>query len=221
MQGIFGFSKSWHHPVPSLRRSGLLVLLVLGVETLAFFLKGEKDTFLGIYLQFFVRLMDVLILLCLGQWSSGGKDIPSALKETLFIVIILSLAGFVFLAGYKSIAGTSMLNATGILSKYRGKELILFYMTSCLVSPVTEEFFFRGILYRRMRTYLAVWISVSLVSLLFALTHYYFSDQIYLPFLGSLLFCVAYEKTKSILTPILLHISGNMLIFSTPFLGFL
>lgn len=221
MQDIFSFSKSWHHPVPGLRRSGLLVLLVLGVETFAFFLKGEKDTSFAIYLQLFVRLLDILILLRLGRWSFGGMHISPALKETLFIVIIWSLAGFVFLAGYKSIAGTSMVNAKGILSKYRGKELVFFYMTSCLVSPVAEEFFFRGILYRKMRAFLDVWMSVSLISLLFALTHYYFSGQIYLPFWGSLLFCVAYEKTKSILTPILLHISGNILIFSTPFLGFL
>ncbi len=80
------------------------------------------------------------------------------------------------------------------------------------VSPVTEELFFRGLVYRRIRTRLGPAAAAGLVSGGFAGLHAVFGGPFLLPLAGSLVFCAGYEKDKHILTPILLHISGNLLL---------
>ncbi len=52
----------------------------------------------------------------------------------------------------------------------------------------------------------------------FASIHILFSNAVLFPLLGSVVFCVGYEVTKTILTPILLHISGNLIIYMSPFI---
>jgi hypothetical protein len=97
----------------------------------------------------------------------------------------------------------------------------VFFINACLISPVVEEVFFRGILYRGLRQLLDVWVSILIISLLFSLIHLHFSGQALVPFLGSLIFCVGYEKNKAISTPVLLHIGGNILIFASGWLSHL
>ena len=79
-----------------------------------------------------------------------------------------------------------------------------------------EELVFRGILYRGMRSVWPAVPSVLVNSLAFACLHFLFSGQAVLPFVGSLVFCVGYEKTKHILAPVLLHVFGNLIIYAAP-----
>ncbi len=218
MQDIFNISKSWHDPLPSLKRVIILILAVLFVESFAFLLKDHSFPFSKIYLLGLLRAADIFILLVWGPWSFKGIDISKVVKDALVVTSLFAWAGLLFLMTWKIVFGSSMLKLDHRLFNQTGPALIAFYATACFLSPVAEELIFRGILYRTMREKLRVWISILVVSSLFAFIHYYISGQAIMPFLGGLIFCIGYEKTKFILTPILLHISGNLIIFFSPFL---
>lgn len=225
MQDILNISKIWHDPIPSLKRVIILILAVLFVESFAFQLRGYPLPFSKIYLLGLLRAVDVFILVIWGPWSLKGVDIWNVVKDALVVTFFFAGAGLLFLMGWKDVVGSSMLKLSHGLFNQTWQTLIAFFATSCFFSPVAEEFIFRGILYRIMREKLAAWICVAAVSFIFAFIHYYFNGQApiqaLMPFLGSLIFCIGYEKTKFILTPILLHISGNLIIFSSPFLRFI
>jgi membrane protease YdiL (CAAX protease family) len=225
MQNILNISKSWHDHIPSLKRIILLILAILFVEFFVLLLKGQRLPFSQNYLLVFLRAADVFILAIWGPWSFKGLDIWKVVKDALIVTLFFAGAGFVLLMGWKQFYGSSLLKISYEKGFFNNQFIaVAFFTTRCLISPVAEELFFRGIIYRKIREKLNVWICMAVVSSIFALIHFYFSRQLLaglMPFLGSVVFCLGYEKTKFILTPILLHISGNFIIFFSPFLRFI
>jgi len=85
-----------------------------------------------------------------------------------------------------------------------------------LVGPVAEELFFRGGLYAMLRQSLSVPQAVVVTSLFFASAH---AGQVGLPVIqlvGGVAFAVLYEKTGSLLAPVLVHAVGNLAILLFP-----
>ncbi len=79
-----------------------------------------------------------------------------------------------------------------------------------IAAPIAEELLFRGILYRRMRTWLSI-VPASIISLaIFAAVHGNLLQALYAFLLGILLICV-YEHFAKLIAPILLHISANLI----------
>ena len=194
--------------------------MVLALESSAFLIKGTFP-FSPIYLLGSVRAADLFILIFWGPWSFRGIFNRTALKKALSVTLLFGGPGLLALIFWKNFLGSSILKWTSELFYQKGLSIVAFYITSCLLSPAAEEFIFRGILYRKLRVTWNAWICICIISLLFALIHLTFNGQALVPFLGSLIFCLGYEKTKSILTPILLHITGNVIIFSSPFFKFI
>lgn len=197
-----------------------MILAVLALEAFALLLKGNL-ILAPIYLLAVVRVLDTLILLSKGPWSFKGAHTWRATKAALMGALIVSLAGILFLAGWKNIFGSSMLKVDITAFLQSKAAIITFYLTAVLFSPLAEELVFRGLLYRRLREKMNMWISVGIVSLLFSGIHFYFGGNTLLSLGGSLIFCFGYEKSKFILTPIFLHIAGNSIIFASPFFSFI
>ncbi len=86
----------------------------------------------------------------------------------------------------------------------------LFFIVGGLIAPVTEEIVFRGILYGYFRKW-GVLPALLLSTLLFAMAH---SGVSIVQASGGLLFAVAYEFEKKLLTPIIIHATGNLALFS-------
>ena len=91
------------------------------------------------------------------------------------------------------------------------KEIILFFIIGGIVSPVAEEIFFRGIIYRFFRRW-GIFVAVTLSTLAFVLAHPAGSGLSQIT--GGILFAIAYEKEGNLTVPITIHILGNMAIFS-------
>jgi membrane protease YdiL (CAAX protease family) len=84
---------------------------------------------------------------------------------------------------------------------------ILYYVGVMLLFPVFEEIWFRGLLYTPMRRELGRWPAIIILSLLFAFAH---SNAVPInQFFGGLIFAYAYERRRTLVAPILLHILGN------------
>ena len=95
--------------------------------------------------------------------------------------------------------------------------LMLFFLVGGVIAPVTEELFFRGVVYGFLRRWGAA-LAIMVSSLVFVLAHMDFAGFPYIQVTGGILFAVAYEIEKNLMVPITLHVTGNLAIFSVPFL---
>jgi membrane protease YdiL (CAAX protease family) len=81
---------------------------------------------------------------------------------------------------------------------------------------VTEELFFRGILYGYFRRW-GIFPALFLSTLFFVLLHPVKALAV-TQTVGGVLFAAAYEIEGNLLVPITIHVLGNLAIFSLPFL---
>ena len=129
------------------------------------------------------------------SWSAGLGGIVS--------IMAIFLAG----AGYDPMQLITCPIPSGPIQK------ILFFVTAGLISPVAEEIFFRGFLYSYFRKY-GLLIALFLSSLLFSAAHFRHNTIPIVQLTGGVVFCLSFEYSKSIASPIIIHISGNLAIFT-------
>ncbi|MBW1779169.1 MAG: CPBP family intramembrane metalloprotease [Deltaproteobacteria bacterium] len=96
--------------------------------------------------------------------------------------------------------------------------ILLFFMVGGLIGPITEEIFFRGVLYGFFRRWGAL-PAILLSTLAFVLVHPVFPAIPITQVVGGLLFAVAYEVEKNLMAPITIHCLGNMAIFAVSLVG--
>lgn len=128
-------------------------------------------------------------------WSAG------------FGIMVLLVSAALFAAGINPLTLIHTRLPAG-----QGK-LVLFFLVGGVVSPVAEEIFFRGIVYRFFRQW-GVFAAVALSTLAFVLSHPAGSGFPLPQITGGILFAVAYEKEENLTVPITIHILGNIAIFS-------
>ncbi len=90
--------------------------------------------------------------------------------------------------------------------------LFLFFLVGGIISPITEEIFFRGVLYGFLRRWGAA-PAVLLSSLAFVLAHMPGKGSLVVPAVGGIIFAISYEMEKNLMVPITIHILGNQAIF--------
>ncbi len=106
------------------------------------------------------------------------------------------------------------------------RRLILFFLVGGIAAPVAEELFFRGIIYGFLRNRLRAslgragiaW-AIILTTILFAGAHGIRGGFPLTQVVGGLVFCLAYEQSKSLATPMVIHCSGNTALFFLSFLA--
>ncbi len=89
----------------------------------------------------------------------------------------------------------------------------LFLIIGGVVAPITEEIVFRGVLYGYLRQW-GVLAAIIGSTVAFVLAH---STQGAFPLtqaVGGVVFAVAYERERNLLVPVVIHILGNLAIFS-------
>jgi len=103
--------------------------------------------------------------------------------------------------------------------------LVLFYIVGGFIAPVAEEIFFRGILYGYLKGALSERLhqwsipAALIISTVFFVTAHQGSFGIAWPqLIGGIVFCLSFEIEKSLLTPIVIHSTGNLALFTLSFL---
>jgi membrane protease YdiL (CAAX protease family) len=166
------------------------------------------------------RLLEViLIILFLLIWGQGISSIglaPSNMAAGF-------KKGLIWSAGFGTVAflvyvvltmgGINVMAFIQARLPTKQWQIALFFFVGGILGPTAEEVVFRGILYGFFRRW-GVGLAVLLSTLLFVLAHRV-SHGIFVPqVVGGIVFAVAYEVQGSLLTPITIHILGNMAIFS-------
>lgn len=96
-----------------------------------------------------------------------------------------------------------------IKTEFAANDLIWQILALVLAGPCMEELIFRGLVYKRIKRYTKSMTAVYISAIFFGVYHFNLVQGIYGFALGVLL-CYVYEKYKTILAPILLHISANL-----------
>jgi membrane protease YdiL (CAAX protease family) len=89
-------------------------------------------------------------------------------------------------------------------------------VAGALAAPLFEELVFRGILYGALRRRLGPVTATLAVTLLFAAAHSFTAPIPWTQAIGGVLFCAAYEVSRSLWAPVIVHASGNLAIFLLP-----
>lgn len=170
---------------------------------------------LGVARLFELGLMLWIVHVVGGSVASIGLDRVrwlAGLKKGLLWSVgfgALSAIGFAVLF----MAGTNPLSMIRTSLPKSSMDVLLFLLVGGIVAPVTEEVFFRGILYGFLRRW-GIVVALVLSTTAFALTHGLGHGFPLIQVVGGILFALAYEMEKNLLVPITLHCLGNLAIFS-------
>ncbi len=131
-------------------------------------------------------------------------------------IVIWSIIGF-FLAYFAQ--AISIIIETYVFGIVPGSEntqfimeitrtLPIFMIIPAMIAPILEEIIFRKIIFGTLYTRTNFWIAALLSSFIFGIIHQEFEHILIYSSMG-FVFAFLYVKTKSILTPIIVHISLN------------
>ena len=79
------------------------------------------------------------------------------------------------------------------------------FVSAAVISPIYEEIFYRGFIYRWLRTRIGLGSAILLSSLIFTIVHIPTYNAMPANFLGGVIFAWAYERTNSIWPGAIIH----------------
>ncbi len=130
-----------------------------------------------------------------------------------FMIIRAILAALILLVlpfmdqGVDVLQDAFVTNNTNIISQ------LLTLLIGGIIAPIGEELFFRGFIHNWLRNRLNMWPAILLSSLIFSAFHL-IPLQMIMVFPMGLITAWSYEKSKSLVTPIILHIINNFIALS-------
>ena len=97
-----------------------------------------------------------------------------------------------------------------VVQSYNDSNIWLRFVTLCILVPIAEELVYRGMLYKRLKEYNEMTIAAYIAALAFGVVHMNLVQGIYATIAAVILIFV-YEKYKTILAPIFLHMVINLM----------
>ena len=88
--------------------------------------------------------------------------------------------------------------------------LFMEIVSAVIAAPILEEFFFRGMIYKRLRDMINVKAAVVISALFFGAFHGNLVQFVY-AFIIGLMLAYVYEKFKTIWAPVIFHIGANLI----------
>lgn len=156
-------------------------------------------------------------------WGRGIRDlglardqIPAGLKRGVIWSLgfgVLVLIGF----GVLLILGQNPLKILHMRLPADPIERLWYILVGGIIAPVVEELFFRGVIYGFFRRW-GIFLALAASSLLFVSAHSTGGFPL-TQTVGGVLFALAYEFEGTLLTPITIHILGNLALFGLAFFG--
>lgn len=144
---------------------------------------------------------------------AGSADDVKKNADPVSLLLAAVAAGISGIVVNNVIAMTPLIQASARFSEankaFFGGRLLYELLGSCLFIPVAEELLFRGVVYRRLRSFIGVRPALAASALLFGLVHANVVQFLYAGILG---FLLAYllERTGDFLAPVLGHIAANL-----------
>ncbi|MEK5056564.1 type II CAAX endopeptidase family protein [Niallia sp. FSL K6-0212] len=121
-----------------------------------------------------------------------------------FVLIVISIIMVVVIeiligVGPENNKTDSLQSRTTLLNFFIG------FVSAAIISPVYEEIFYRGFLYRFIRSKYGILIGMLGSSLIFMIVHIPTFNTLPINFVSGLIFAWTYEKSGSVVPPIIIH----------------
>lgn len=199
---------------------GLIPLLscglgIVAIEAAAQYLKADP-----ILVTAAVRSLDICIILGVIYIFHRGFHVIGLSINTAGSGLrqgILWSAGFGALvllsAGILSLAGIAFLPLIQVPVPVQPDRLLLFLVVGGIIGPVAEELVYRGLIYSFLRQW-GILIALIGSTALFVFSHKATGGIPITQIVGGLIFAAAYETSKSLYSPIIIHTLGNLALFS-------
>ena len=166
------------------------------------------------------RLAQIVLMIMILKHNPPGTVMAGMEKSRLGAGIRTGLVwSFIFglAAGTAGVGlmifGINPLNIVASTIPFKEWHLLLFFVTGGVAGPAAEELFFRGILYGWLRRF-SVPLAVTATTLAFAFCHARGGGIPVFQLIGGLIFALAFECSRSLAAPLIIHILGNLAIFS-------
>lgn len=210
----------------------ILASVLIGL-TLGFLrhLSGDNPNSVNFFILMHTTLMDFCIFFLIkkvivdagGNWRELGFRIPDGkpLREVffawgaysaimpIFVLALLILVGIASLMHYEP-PPHPLVNVF-LEEEKRAQPLIVYsVILATVIGPVFEEIFFRGFCYNILKARFGVRAGMIVSSAFFALIHEN-SFAFWPIFILGMILCFVYEKRQSLLAPMVLHVSHNLI----------
>ena len=159
-----------------------------------------------------------VIVSCILLWGQGLPSIGLARAQIAPGIRrgLIWSAGFALVVALASavlyLAGIDLLILLKVPLAGRLSQILIFLLIGGIVGPIAEELFFRGILYGFLRRW-GIVVAIVVSTGLFVLAHP-ISQGFPLPqVVGGIVFALAYEIEGSLMTPMVIHILGNLALY--------
>lgn len=191
---VIGFIKFIVHPIYShwlgnelysgtLIGLTIAIILILGVYFIALFPKNLSWSEVGIK-TFAMKDWRLIVLYSLFLLVSA--------------VIIVFLTSFIGNTWENSKTEAMQKNITFFT-------VLIAFISAAVISPIYEEIFYRGFLYRWLRTRLGINGGIFVSSLIFTIVHIPTYNVMPVNFISGIIFALAYERTNSIWPSVIIH----------------
>ena len=152
------------------------------------------------------------------SWSEVGiKKFAAKDWKTIIVFTIILMVGAVIIMVLTSFIGNSWENSkTETMQQNLTFFPVLIAFISAIISPIYEEIFYRGFLYRWLRTRTGFMGAILISSLIFTVVHIPTYNAMPVNFFGGIIFALAYERTNSIWPAVIIHgLSNGIMVLLT------
>ncbi len=139
----------------------------------------------------------------------GRREIP--IKKILFygiLFVIVKISIFVVVDYFRLPVPYDYYELDGKPFRY----VLLFSLSTTLLTPVYEEFVMRGVLFNKLSERLSLKSSVIVIGVLFAFLHGFTKGMVFIISGSTFYYAYIYHKTKSLYAPIFFHFVGNFIV---------
>ncbi|MEA2102734.1 MAG: type II CAAX endopeptidase family protein [Thermodesulfobacteriota bacterium] len=159
------------------------------------------------------RVLEMIAILAIAATNCGiqTKNIKKEVLWGLGASVIFGLAAITADLVSRIVLAPGIL--CEMLPVQHVKNVWIFLITGCILAPLVEEMFFRGLFYAWIRKGLPVWISVIMSAVFFASMH---GSVSIIQLVGGLVFAMIYEWRKNIWAAYVVHALANFGIWIIP-----
>ena len=227
--------KDFNVRLRTIRLRELIIAVVI-----SFFLTGFVENYFNVssgeleYILFFCFMMVFFLIATYGT-TGFDKDFDDLFKPSNFLRVLILAVSNMLLAFFIQSLMSPLDSVLGLISSislplsdvgYGATDPLIFlfeFFSAIVIAPISEELFFRGVLFNRLKIRKGFVFGLIVSSLIFGLCHInypdHFSHVIYTCILGMCL-CILYSRTDNLLLNMLVHSCYNILsylVVYTPF----
>jgi membrane protease YdiL (CAAX protease family) len=139
-----------------------------------------------------------------------GKNVPTGAVS--WIAIIFTFIGYtIFYNLFVAITGLNEMypSMQESLQQLYNNNPGMVFITAAVFAPFVEEFIFRGLMFKRLRSMMPFFPAALISGIMFGVVHGNFLQGIYTAVMG-FLFAYIYEKKRALIAPIIGHMSVNV-----------